>query len=417
MPYSPTPIHTDFGVYGVDFSTNPGANKYYRIEVLLRSLYELGLSNVYDDDEGNLKKASDLMAGSDASVIFNMPPELVPLVEKIQSFPGKKDDKGVFRVAPSFIYDLDDNLDWIHPLNPAFWRSGTRNWDGELLKRGDKLSFPDQNGEEKVVWEDGEFGMSSPRPFDVEDNHRFVKAAFDASLACEGITVPNERLARVYREKGAREVHVFPNSIIPEDYKSFDLAPSAKVRILWQGGWSHAVDWLPVTRPLLQVLKENPNTTLVAYGTPPPWLKVSVPEGQYEEHPWSHFRQYHVIRPNLNIDINLCPLVGSTFNECKSAIKWYEGSVGARPEATLAAKVPPYSDEMEDGNTGLLYESPEDFADKLRVLIKNSELRRTLAGRANQWVLANRHFSRTVPAWFEFVQHLRSKKRMEAMAL
>ena len=415
--YSPEPKPIDFGVYGVDYSTDPGANKYYRIEVLLRSLYELGLSNVVDDDRGNLKEGTRLMAGADACVFFNMPPELVPLVSSIQAFKAKKDENGVFRCAPSIIYDLDDNLDWIHPLNPAFWRSGTRNWDGELLKPRDKLSFPNKHGVEEVVWEDGEHGMSSPRPVDWEDNHAFVKSTFDAALSCEGVTVPTERLAKVYREKGAREVHVFPNSIIPEDFKSFDLAPSKRVRILWQGGWSHAVDWLQVTKPLLQVLRDNPNTTLVVYGTPPPWLKVSVPEGQFEEHPWSHFRQYHVIRPNLNIDINLCPLVGNKFNECKSAIKWYEGSVGPRPEATLAAKVPPYSDEMENGSTGLLYEGPEDFADKLTALIKNRELRLTLADRAREWVLANRHFSRTVPVWFEFIQHLRSKKRMEALVV
>lgn len=405
------------GIYGVDYSVDPGANKYYRIEVLTRSLYELGLSNVVDDDRGNLEKGSQLMAGADACVFFHMPPELVPLVSKIQSFKAKKDDHGVFRVAPTIIYDLDDNLDRMHPLNPAFWRSGTRNWDGELLKRGDVLSFPDKNGEDKTVWEDGEHGMSSPLPVDWEDNHRFVKAAFDSALACEGVTVPNERLAQVYRDKGAKNVHVFPNSIIPEDYVSFDLAPSKKIRVLWQGGWSHAVDWLPVTKPLIQVIRDNPNVTLVTYGSPPPWLKASIPEDQFEEHPWSHFRQYHVIRPNLNIDINLCPLVGNKFNECKSAIKWYEGSIGARPEATLAANVPPYSDEMVDGSTGLLYNDPEDFAVKLTGLIKNRELRLTLADRSNKWVLQNRHFSRTVPMWFEWVQSLRSKKRMAAIAV
>lgn len=415
--YSPEPKPIDFGVFGVDYSIDPGAQKYYRIEVLLRSLYELGLSNVVDDDRGNLKEGAQLMAGADACVFFHMPPELVPLVSSIQAFKAKKDDHGVFRCAPSIIYDLDDNLDWIHPLNPAFWRSGTRNWDGQLLKRGDMLTFPDQHGEERTIWEDGKHGMSSPRPVDWEDNHQFVKAAFDSALSCEGVTVPNERLAQVYRDKGAKEVHVFPNSIIPEDYVCFDLAPSKKVRILWQGGWSHAVDWLTVTKPLLQVLHENPNTVLVTYGSPPPWLKASVEPDQFEEHPWSHFHQYHVIRPNLNIDINLCPLVGNKFNECKSAIKWYEGSVGRRPEATLAANVPPYSDEMVDGETGLLYDTPEEFGNKLTVLIKNRELRLTLADRANKWVLSNRHYSRTVPAWFEFVQHLRSKKRMEALTV
>jgi glycosyltransferase involved in cell wall biosynthesis len=87
-----------------------------------------------------------------------------------------------------------------------------------------------------------------------------------------------------------------------------------------------------------------------------------------------------------------------------------------KPEATLAARVGPYKDEMEDGVTGLLYDDPKDFFDKLCVLIEKEELRRELAERAKKWVLENRHYEKTVPRLYEWYQELRARKKMALVA-
>lgn len=413
------PLPVDFGVWGWDAVAERGANSYYRVEVPIRGLRALGLANTYHDKSRDLEAAAVLWGGTDIALLFAVVPSLKDMIEKTQGFKPLKDEHGVLRIAPTSVYDIDDNLDLVHPLNPAYWRLGTRNWDGTLVKPGQGLSI-DVDGQTLDIWRDGEKGKiegSEEHTFNVLENQEHIKACFDTALACEGITVSTERLAQVYREKGAKNVHVFPNSIIPEDYKYFDLAEPKEVRIFWQGGWSHAPDWFRITEPLAEVLRENPNAKFVIWGWVPPWLKKALPEHQLEVHDWAPYEQYKIIRPNLNIHINLCPLEDNRFNECKSNIKWYEASLGPRPEVTLAANVPPYSDEMEDGNTGLLYSNPTEFKEKLTLLIRNRELRLTLAHRAQEWVLANRHFSKTVPELYRFYQNLRMDKRMKALAI
>jgi len=412
-------LPVDFGVFGWDAAMDRGANSYYRVEVPLRGLYDLGLANIWHDKERNLEKSSAIIGGCDVALMFSAAPALREFIEKFQSFKPMKDDKGVFRVAPTAVYDLDDNIDYVHPLNPSFWRLGTRNWDGTLLSPGQGLKI-DLGGQTFEVWQDGQEGKiegAEGFTLDVEDNHKFVGDCYATAVACEGVTTTNERLAQVYRDKGAKHVHVFPNSIIPEDYKFFDLAEPKDIRIVWQGGWSHAPDWFQITEPLRQVLVENPHVTFVVFGAPPPWLTKVLPPEQVEVHGWANYEQYKIIRPNLNGHINLCPLAGNVFNECKSPIKWYEASIGPRPEATLAANVPPYSDEIVDGSTGLLYGDAQEFKEKLTLLIKNRELRLTLANRAQAWVLENRHYKKTVPELYRFYQELRMEKRMEALAV
>ncbi len=412
------PLPVDFGVWGWDAVLDRGANSYYRVEVPLRGLRDLGLANTYHDRSGDMEKGSMLWGGTDIALMFSPSPSLKEMIEKIQGFPPKKDDKGILRIAPTSIYDLDDNVEMIHPLNPSYWRLGTKNWDGSPLTPGQGLKIDLGEPEPMTIWQDGEMGKldgTEEHLFDIESNIAFVKSVYDIALVCEGITVTNERLAKVYRDKGAKDVYVFPNSVIPEDYKYFDLAPHKEIRVIWQGGWSHAPDWFEITEPLKQVLEENPNVKFVVFGAAPPWLYNVLPKEQIEIHGWSHYEQYKIIRPNLGIDINLCPLAGNMFNECKSPIKWYEASLGPRPEVTLAANVPPYSDEIVDGRNGMLYSDGAEFKQKLTVLIKNKELRLTLANRSQEDVLATRHYLRTVPGLYEFYQSLRMRKRMEAL--
>jgi glycosyltransferase involved in cell wall biosynthesis len=127
---------------------------------------------------------------------------------------------------------------------------------------------------------------------------------------------------------------------------------------------------------------------------------------------WVPYPTYKAHRVLADADINLCPLIDNQFNRSKSCIKFYEGSILEVPEATLAGNCRPYSEEIVDGENGLLYSDPAEFVTKLSALIENAELRRDLARRAKAWVLENRHYEKTIPGLFEFYQHLRAKKKV-----
>lgn len=171
------------------------------------------------------------------------------------------------------------------------------------------------------------------------------------------------------------------------------------------------IDWFPLRDAVREVSLKYPQVTWVIAGTTYKWIHDHIPPAQLEFHDWVDYNAYRPTRMIYDADINLCPLNGnSKFNESKSAIKWYEGCMPYAPEATLAGNTAPYSDEMVDGETGLLYNDPKEFAEKLGILIENSELRKKLGKAAKEWVIQNRHYKVTAPGLFDFYRELRKRK-------
>ena len=112
-------------------------------------------------------------------------------------------------------------------------------------------------------------------------------------------------------------------------------------------------------------------------------------------------------------DISLAPLSANVFNNCRSAIKFYEASVLKKPAATLAQNTGPYKEEILDGKTGLLFETPEEFEQKLSRLIEDVAERRMLAANAKDWVSENRDAMKRVPEVVAYWEGLREEKQWE----
>lgn len=323
---------------------------------------------------------------------------------------------GATLYPPIIVVDSDDAIDYVHPLNYVYNLLGIRNWDGELLKPGDKITVKLKNGKERVLWEDKKTKGQKDAVFDIARNLREIGYHFDAARAAAGVTVTTEYLAQMYREQGCEEVYVYPNSITPEDHFFPNLAPHDGVRIVWEGGASHVDSWLPVKDALVETLWKHPEAKLVIFGQLFEPIRDTIDPSQLEVHPWTDYAAYKLTRACLDGDINLCLLQDQPFTRAKSAIRWYEASLGPRPEASLAANVGPYQ-EIEDGKTGLLFSTPREFAEKLTHLITNADLRKRLGEGAREWVMANRTVEKTVPGLVEFYRHLLTKKRQEALAI
>jgi hypothetical protein len=410
------PIAVDFGVYALG-SRKASAMTYYRCEMPLKALYKRGLANTYlDDDMDRREIAAQSLSAADIGIFWN-PPVNEGGMATAQNFanmrPVSKD--GALLIPPAYILDMDDAIEYTGPMNPAYAVYGIRNWKGELLEPGDTIMLPGANGAERPFWVDKK-SYKGDVVWDIERNRANLEQHYELARMARGVVVSTEPLAELYRTNGCKNVYTHPNSIYLDDHFFPNLAPHDGVRIFWQGGDAHYMDWLPIREALGPIFREFPQAKLVIWGQAFPWITREIAPEQLEVHGWNDYNAYKMKRACMDVDINLCPLEPSVFNECKSAIKWYEASIGPRPEATLAANFGPYK-EIQDGITGLLYNNAQEFTEKLRALIRNSILRQTLADHAREWVLQNRLAENTIIGYYDFMQEIKRGQRLEALKL
>ena len=407
-----------FGLFGT-YLGEPSACYHYRILTPFRSLHELGHANVFIDrgkiDDETTKAC---MLNADVVQIFSSGgPLLHAMIDVIHNMkPGRSDNGDGVIYPPSVVFDVDDNMDWVHPFNEAYARLGTRAYSGKMLEPGDVLTGVFEDGEQRVIWQD-KVTRSGGTLFDIAVNQQRVRDMHRTAQLADGVTTPSPHLAKYYEEvHKCRNVYVYPNSVDPKEYPTVNLMPHEGIRILWQGGGSHFADWYPLREAIREIAVKYPQVKFIVWGSQFRWVHDNIPENQIEFLDWMDYPAYKPMRSIIDADINLCPLLDNEFNRSKSAIKWYESTMPSKPEVTLAAKVPPYSDEMVDGETGLLYSDTQEFVEKLSLLIEREELRRLLGENAKRWVLENRHYLKTAVGLWEFYQGLRTRKQLALTA-
>ena len=329
-----------------------------------------------------------------------------------KSAPWYFDDKDFIKYPPSIIVDVDDVYDNIHPINPAFGTWGIKDANGELLGEGFKIWANMEDGSREVLWEEGsDISFDGKDKFSLKKNwerHAMVKLMMENAQA---LTTTTPYLAKHFKDlhPNIKRTHVYPNCVRADHYDKVELREHpGEVRILWQGGSSHADDLKSIMKPLLRVLAKYPETRMTVFGQEYIWFNEKMPKDQFQWIDWVPYDKHRLRLATLGHDINLCPLSDHEFNLGKSACKWYESSAITRPAATLAANVLPYQ-EIEDGKTGLLYNTPEEFETKLGGLIESETLRRELAGNAKDWVYENRDAMKEVPKLYEFYQQVREE--------
>ena len=405
-----------FGVYSPvkDHAKWGNACTYYRVEVPLRAMRDEMEAAIFIDDGqwGPEEISIPFMVSSDIILWYGSSgdgPEHV-IKEMARMKPGPNNE-GELRYPPSTIYDLDDNLEYVHPFNITYGHYGIRNIDGTRLKPGDSISVELPSGGEMPIWVDKQSRGARNELFDIERNISLVKQIHEMSQKVDGCTFTTQKLCDWYRDNyGVKHTYAYPNSVIPEDYPHADFMPHDEIRILWQGGSSHAPDWAPLREAIATVAKKYPQTKWIFWGARDNWAEGDIPDEQRICKPWVQYKAYKPFRALLNADINLCPLADNEFNQYKSAIKWYEGAM--YNEATLAANVGEFK-EIADGESGMLYDNPDEFVEKLSALIENVELRKKIGEGGNKWVLDNRHYRKTAHGLMDFYKEIRERKKAQ----
>lgn len=402
-----------FYVWATNRARQQSACQYYRIAVPMAWMERMGYTQGYMDTGKGGEDDIAAMFTADVDLFYaTVGRNTLHQMQVINGMQPKKIQDGTLHHPPTIIWDCDDNSDYIHPFNQSFATQGVRHYpSGDFLEAGEALSSTDAKGKEHLLWVDGET-KSGDAVFNIQRNLAEMKVRHHIIREATGITVPSPALAKyISNVVGQKNVYVFPNTVVPGDYEEYPLArDDDNIRILWQGGMSHFIDWFPLREAIASVFQKYPKAKLVLWGEKFDWITDVIPAEQLECHLWTDYAAFKLKRGLLRVDINLCPLAANAFNACKSAIKWYEGSIWSRPEATLASKFGPYL-EIKDGETGLLFSTPEEFAQKLGVLIEDAQLRARLGQEAKRWVLDNRTPEKTIPGLFEFYQDCRGRTR------
>lgn len=328
-------------------------------------------------------------------------------VRGVQSFiPTKRE--GDWKWPPSVIIESDDNLFNVSPLNQAFKNLGIRDMDGNLIPPGHHIGVM-ANGEKKILWKDGQNG------FDILKNRYTIKTYRTLLEMADAITCSTQGVAdAIQKELTPRRIRVFPNLVRMDDYEQVDLREDPdRVNILWQGGIAHYEDWFPLREALGHISAKYPQVHWTIWGAQFPWVKELIPAHRFTYKNWCAYHEYKLRLAMVGHDISLAPLSPNVFNNCRSAIKFYEASALKKPAATLAQNTGPYKDEIIDGQTGLLFNGPDEFVDKLSLLIEDAKKRKELAANAKDWISENRDAMKEVPKLVRFWEELREERKTE----
>lgn len=388
------------------------ASFYYRIGVPLSTAEDLGLpvKAIIDQNLADTPPEERIRNFCECDVTILYQPigdQPINNIRGVNQFiPTKRD--GEWKWPPTVIVETDDNLFNVSPLNHAYKNLGYKDMAGREIPVGNQVGVI-ANGEKRVLWTDGTGGFSIAR------NRQLIQSWKTILQLCDVVQCSTEPVAEeLQKEVTPRRVKVWPNLVRLDHYEQVDLKEDpGKVKILWQGGVAHYEDWYPLRDALGNITKKYPQVEWVIWGALFPWAKELIPSHRLIYKPWCPYSEYKLRMAMIGHDISLAPLTDNLFNKCRSAIKFYESSVLYKPAATLAQRTGAYKREIIEGETALMFGTPEEFEEKLSLLIEDQLLRKRLAANAKDWVNENRNAMREVPKIVQFWEELREERQRE----
>jgi glycosyltransferase involved in cell wall biosynthesis len=144
-----------------------------------------------------------------------------------------------------------------------------------------------------------------------------------------------------------------------------------------------------VARPAIQeVLRSYPQAELWLVGPLDPGQDWEALAGRVRTYPFVPWRELPALLAQF--DINLAPLVvDNPFAQSKSEIKYMEAALVLVP--TIASPTEAYRFAIRSGENGLLAASPQEWAEALRRLVEQPDLRRAIGESAYADVLPRYH--------------------------
>jgi GT2 family glycosyltransferase/glycosyltransferase involved in cell wall biosynthesis len=187
----------------------------------------------------------------------------------------------------------------------------------------------------------------------------------------------------------------WPNYLVDEwwSFRSPSTAQAHTPNVIgYMGTWTHRADLALVEPVLLRLLDEHgPHLQLRFWGCPPPESLLRYSQVQWENVNVLEYPAFAAFFAQQTADIWIAPLQDTLFNRCKSAIKFLEYSALGAPG--VYSRITPYQEIIDEGKTGFLAASPNEWYAALTKLITSADLRQRIAAQAQQetrehWLLS-----------------------------
>lgn len=186
---------------------------------------------------------------------------------------------------------------------------------------------------------------------------------------------------------------------------------NSHLTIGYAGTIYHHYDFEFVIDPIQRIAKEFPQVHWDFIGCLPEEIK------NLPNHTFTPFiPDYSAFLQDLyrrNWEIGLCPILDLPHNRCKTDNKLREYS--ACQIAGIFSNIPPYSLNVQHGQTGLLVENTgQDWFRAIKTFIDNEDLRKKIAVQARQWVEEQRSIPVIANLWVELFHQILKNKEIKA---
>ena len=225
--------------------------------------------------------------------------------------------------------------------------------------------------------------------------------------AVHAVQTTTEPLAEVFRRENP-EVMVFPNAISRLPVVCNHASPG-RLKLFF-GGLNREEDWppfMPALNAVAVLAGERLHFEVVndrgffdALETP---HKSFTPLCDYETY----------LSLLANCEISFMPLLDTPFNRCKSDLKFLEAAASA---VTALASPVVYAGSIENGRTGLLFDSPRDLQVKLMRLVVSPELAQVIGEGARDHIARHKMLAYQVAqrnAWYRSLWDRRDALRRD----
>lgn len=297
-----------------------------------------------------------------------------------------------YQLNKATVADYDDNLFDCHPFNPGYSTLG-------LNEVKIRVPQPDGSTKEEWIWADHE-GARTPG-FNLTDNRCRFASHVDVMNVSTLITTTTPYLQEVLAKSANRakdDFHIVPNSIDFGIYRPFERPKkTSKLRIGWTASDSHTLEAQLSMKVIRELFRRRRDFEFVILGNVEKFRKAA--EGlEIEWHSFVDIDIYPLKLASLELDIGICPLDDFSFNYSKSALKWSEYS--AMKAATVASDIEPYR-IIRSCEDGLLAKTPEEFVDRIELLMDDSGLRKRISEAAWERNFNEYNLDKNVYLWLE----------------
>lgn len=185
------------------------------------------------------------------------------------------------------------------------------------------------------------------------------------------ITVSTSIMKEAVNKYTSRPVYIQPNLVSWDLFYAQPRIRNNQFNFLISGTPTHKRDWDIIEDALSKILSIYEKGVGVIFygGLPEKFLHhPSVKSLNFQE----NYKSYAEFLRELNVHVALIPLENTTFNKCKSNIKWLEYS--AAGILGIFSNIEPYSTTISNGETGLLVENTTDaWFRGMEEVIKNQQ--------------------------------------------